>query len=83
MRPIAFRARPSPPPQAGLAGPDVISRGGTKLTALTLGANVWIARRVRAMLNYGWNQTAGSSLFLTSLSDSTVHELSLRLGMNL
>lgn len=62
---------------------DVVSRGTTNLTAVTAGANVWLARRLRATLNYAWNHPSGSSVFLTSLTDGNIHELALRLSLAL
>jgi hypothetical protein len=63
-----------------VAAAQVVSRGGTQVTALTAGANLWLARRVRATLSYSWSHPTGSSLFLTSVTDPNVHEVALRFG---
>jgi hypothetical protein len=62
---------------------QVISRGETNVTALTVGANLWFARRLRATMSYTWNHPSGGSLFLTSLTDANIHELSLRFSLAL
>jgi hypothetical protein len=64
-----------------MAAANVISAGNTKLTALTVGANVWLARRVRGTLNYGLNHLSGSSLFMSGLTDSNVQELTFALSL--
>jgi hypothetical protein len=64
-----------------MAAADVISAGSTKVTTLTLGANVWFARRVRATLNYDWSHVTGNSVFFSGLTDSNVQELSLALSL--
>ncbi len=63
------------------AAADVVSAGSTRVAALTLGANVWFARRARATLSYVWNHLSGNSVFLSNLTDSSVHELSLALSI--
>jgi hypothetical protein len=63
------------------AAADVVSAGATRVATVTLDANVWFARRLRATLSYDWNHLSGSSVFLSDLSGSTVHELSLGLSM--
>ena len=64
-----------------MAAANVISAGKTKATTLTLGANVWFARRVRATMNYGWNHFSGNSVFFSGLTDSNVQELSVALSL--
>jgi hypothetical protein len=64
-----------------VAAAQIVSRGSTQVTAASLAANLWIARRVRATLSYSWNHPTGSSLFLTSLTDANIHELAVRLGL--
>jgi hypothetical protein len=64
-----------------MAAANVISAGRTRATNLTLGANVWFARRVRATLNYGWSHFSGTSVFLSGLTDSNVQELSVALSL--
>jgi hypothetical protein len=64
-----------------MAAANVISAGKTGATMLTLGANVWFARRVRASLNYGWNHFSGNSVFFSGLTDSNVQELSVALSL--
>lgn len=62
---------------------DVVSARGTKLTTLTLGANVWFARRLRATFNYALNHPSGNALFVTRLTDTNIHELTLRFALAL
>jgi hypothetical protein len=64
-----------------MAAANVISAGKTSATTLTLGANVWFARRVRATLNYDWNHFTGNSVFFSGLTDSNVQELSVALSL--
>lgn len=64
-----------------VAAANVISAGNTSATTLTLGANVWFARRARATLNYGWSHFSGTSVFFSGLTDSNVQELSLALSL--
>jgi hypothetical protein len=66
-----------------VASSQVVSRGTTQVTAASLAANLWIARRLRATLSYSWNHPTGSSLFLTSLTDAHIHELAVRIAFAL
>jgi Phosphate-selective porin O and P len=62
---------------------DIISIGKTRLTTLTVGANAWFGRRLRATLNYAWNHLDGTSFYFTGITDSNVHELSFRMALAL
>jgi hypothetical protein len=62
---------------------NIWSIGRTKLTTLTLGANAWLGRRLRATLNYAWNRLDGTTFYSTGITDSNVHELSFRMALAL